>query len=228
MDLGIQILRVVVASPSDVASERAIAAAVLEDLNKSICADRGLRMEAVRWETDTFPGFHPEGPQGLIDPILRIEESDILIGIFWRRFGKPTTTAASGTEHEFWLAYEAWKRNGRPQVMVYFNQKPYTPQSKEETDQWGRVLEFRRSFPEEGLWCPYKGTAQFEKLLRDHLTNFLRSRIPVSRGASPTFSQFGKAPGTNDATEDYFAIQKGIIEQYTRTFVGRTHARESQ
>jgi hypothetical protein len=87
--------------------------------------------------------------------------------------------AASGTEHEFRVAYEAWKQNGRPHVMVYFNQKPYTAQSKEDTDQWGRVLEFKSTFPQEGLWSPYKGITQFEKLLRTHLTNFIRASIPV-------------------------------------------------
>jgi hypothetical protein len=53
-------------------------------------------LEVHRWETDSYPGFHPEGPQGLIDPILKIEDCDILIGIFWRRFGTPTTDAKSG------------------------------------------------------------------------------------------------------------------------------------
>jgi hypothetical protein len=179
MSQGLRVLRVVIASPGDVAAERDIAAAVLEDLNRSIAADRGVRLEAVRWETDTYPGFNADGPQGLIDPILRIQDSEVLIGIFWRRFGTPTMGAASGTEHEFRVAYEAWKQNGRPHVMVYFNQKPYTAQSKEDTDQWGRVLEFKSTFPQEGLWSPYKGITQFEKLLRTHLTNFIRASIPV-------------------------------------------------
>ena len=37
---------------------------VLEDLNRSIAADRGVRLEAVRWETGASPGFHAEGAQG--------------------------------------------------------------------------------------------------------------------------------------------------------------------
>lgn len=63
--------------------------------------------------------------------------------------------------------------------MVYFNQKSYTPKSKEETDQWGQVLEFQRQYPKEGLWWPYKGKAQFEGLVRSHLTNFIRKRFPI-------------------------------------------------
>jgi hypothetical protein len=70
-----QILRIVVASPGDVKGEREIASAVAEELNKSLSADRGLRLDIVSWETDAHPGFHPDGPQGLIDTILRIDDN---------------------------------------------------------------------------------------------------------------------------------------------------------
>lgn len=95
-----------VASPSDVQAERDALPAIVEELNRSIAADRGLRLELSRWE-NAYPGFHSEGPQGLIDPILHIEDCDLLIGIFWKRFGTQVKDAKSGTEHEFKLAYEA-------------------------------------------------------------------------------------------------------------------------
>ncbi len=120
----IQILKIVVASPGDVQGERKSLKEVVWELNQGILADRDLRIELVRWETDVFPGFHHDGPQGLIDPDLEIEDSDILIGIFWKRFGTPTKGTQSSTEHEILTAYKAWKKKGRPQVMVYFNQKP--------------------------------------------------------------------------------------------------------
>ena len=114
----VRIVRVVVASPSDVLAERDSLPAVLEELNNGIARDRGLRLELARWETDAYPGFHPNGPQGLIDPLLCIEDCDLLIGLFWKRFGTPVTDAQSGTEHEFRRAYNAWKQNRRPQIMV--------------------------------------------------------------------------------------------------------------
>jgi len=126
----IRLLRIVVASPGDVQAERDALATVVEELNHGLCQERGVRLDLVRWETDTYPGFHPEGPQGLIDPILRIPNCDLLIGIFWKRFGTPTHDAQSGTEHEFLTAYHAWQQHGRPQIMVYFNQRPATPQRR--------------------------------------------------------------------------------------------------
>lgn len=175
----VRLLRIVVASPSDVQAERDVLPKVLAELNDGVAADRNVRLELSRWETDAFPGFHPEGPQGLIDPTLRIEDCDILIGIFWKRFGTPVNNAKSGSEHEFRLAYEAWNEKGRPQIQVYFNQKAASPKTKEETDQWGQVLQFKKEFPKEGLWWPYKGKIQFESLARKHLTQFLRGQFPA-------------------------------------------------
>jgi HEAT repeat protein len=183
----VRILRIVVASPSDVQAERDALPAVIKKLNKRIAAERGLRLEISRWEEDAYAGFHIDGPQGLIDAVLRIEECDIFIGIFWKRFGTPTKEARSGTEHEFKLAYEAWKKKGSPQIMIYFNQKPYTPKSKAETDQWGHVLEFKENFSEEGLWWSFKGKAQFADLVYDHLENYIYicNKFPIPSQPKP-------------------------------------------
>jgi len=176
----VKLLRIVVASPDDVLPERDALARVFEELNGGVAKDRALRLELARWETDAYPGFHVEGPQGLIDTILRIEDCDVLIGIFWKRFGTPTHDAGSGTEHEFRKAHQAWKDKRHPQIMMYFNQRPATPSSKDEIDQWGRVLDFQHSFPKEGLWWAYKGKAQFERLVRQHLTHFLQAEHPAN------------------------------------------------
>jgi hypothetical protein len=74
----VQIICVMVASPGDVQVECNALLAVLAELNNGIARDRGLRLELARWETDAYPGSHPEGPQGLIDAILRIEDCDVL------------------------------------------------------------------------------------------------------------------------------------------------------
>ena len=192
-----QLLRIVVASPRDVQAERNAVSAVAEELNRGIAADHNLRLEVCRWETDAYPGFHVDGPQGLIDTILRIEDSDLLIGIFWKRFGSPVKDAGSGTEHEIKLAYEAWKRDGRPQIMVYFNEKAYTPRWSQETDQWGKVLKFKEEFPKDGLWWSYKGKTSFERLLRNHLTQFIRREYPqpaTARAIPPAVSALHQLP----------------------------------
>jgi HEAT repeat protein len=210
-----RILRVVVASPGDVQPERDLLDEVVAEVNRSAASERGLLLELRKWETDAYPGFHPEGPQGLIDPILEVEECDILIGIFWKRFGTPTAEAQSGTEHEIMRAYAAWEKNRRPQVMVYFNKKKASPDSKEETDQWGLVLEFKKRFPAKGLWWHYNGKAQFEKLVRNHLNNFIREQFPLAAAGPAAAAQGAAGPppgrGAEELTADYRAWLAGRV-----------------
>lgn len=181
-----QILRIVVASPGDVRAERDAVSVVIDQVNRSVAGERGLVLKVSQWEKDASPGFHAQGPQALIDAILRIPECDIFVGIFWKRFGTPVLDAKSGTEHEYKLAYEAWKEKGRPQIFFYFNERSYAPKSKEETDQWGSVLDFKKNFPKEGLWWSYTGTAQFKELLREHLELYLRREFPLGETRCPT------------------------------------------
>jgi hypothetical protein len=169
-----KIVRVVVASPADVQAERNAVAAVAEDLNRWIGSLLGIRLEVTRWETDAYPGIHLQASQGLIDGVLRVEDSDLLIGIFWKRFGTPTHDGTTGTEHEIRLACQAWKDKGHPQVMVYFRKHDYTPTTKEETEQWIRLQKFKQAFSTDGLWWPYEGRLDFDRAVRNHLFNFIR------------------------------------------------------
>ncbi len=145
----------------------------------------------------------------------------MLVGIFSKRFGTPVTGAGSGTEHEFRCAYEAFRKNGRPQMMIYFNQEAHTPLSRDELKQWDQVLEFSEQFPAEGLWWPYKGSSEFERLLRRHLVSFLRENFPISP------RERSKPLASQREGREYFSIQNKLIEEYTRSFVGRIQAKQA-
>jgi len=170
-------VRVVIASPSDVKEEREALNEVVNRINRNTAERQGLVLKAVRWETDSYPGFHIDGPQGLIDPILKIDDCDILICIFWKRFGTITEDGKTGTEHEFYKAYEAWKQNKRPQLMLYFSQKAYSPKEAEDLEQHLAVLKFRKNLPKEGLHWDYDGIEQFKEYVYDHLTNYLQDHF---------------------------------------------------
>ncbi|MGH7497019.1 MAG: NACHT domain-containing protein [bacterium] len=170
----VRVLKIVVASPSDVQAERDAIPAIIEELKKGIADERGVSLRVYRWETDAYPAFHPQGPQGQIDSCLRIEDCDLLIAIFWKRFGTPVLDAQSGTEHEIRLALESCEKMGRPQLMIYFNQAPHEPQSQAEKDQWQQVLDFKQTLSEKVLWREYNGKHQFQDFVRQHLTKFVR------------------------------------------------------
>jgi adenylate kinase family enzyme len=175
----------VVASPGDVQLERDAVQTVVDEVNRGIADQLEFRITVVRWETDAFPGFHVQGPQGLIDPVLSIRDCDILVGMFWKRFGTPTAGVGSGTEHEIRVALDGAIATGSPQIMLYFNQAPYAPRSAEEAEQWARVLEFRQTASELALWWPYDGPPDFERLFRQHLTQFLRQIAQATPMSAP-------------------------------------------
>ena len=114
----LEVVRVVLVSPGDVAHERDAVAAIVDEVNRHVAPAHGCRLSLWRWETDARPGLHLDGPQGLIDERMEIQEADIVIGIFWKRFGTPTADARSGTEHELRRAWRAWCEQGRPDVML--------------------------------------------------------------------------------------------------------------
>ncbi|MGH7491502.1 MAG: SUMF1/EgtB/PvdO family nonheme iron enzyme [bacterium] len=175
------ILRIVLSSPGDVDDERRVMENVIDELNRGIADDRNLRLELTQWETDTYPGFHIDGPQGLIDPILNIKNCDILLGIFWKRFGTPTKDTLSGTEYEFRTAHKSWNNSGRPWIMMYFkNAKPDLRTAKE-SEQYTLVLKFKEEFPNQGLYWTFEDTQEFATLAHRHLTKYLLEHFPAKQ-----------------------------------------------
>jgi hypothetical protein len=132
-----------------------------------------------------------------VDQALNIENCDILIGVFWKRFGTPTADAGSGTEHEFKIAHERWKASGgvRPRIMLYFSTAPFFPRSAEEIEQMGRVVEFRQAHEREALFCEFAGEIDFERAVRRHLRQAVTAM--VSPPTKPTDALVGAANVVN-------------------------------
>jgi bifunctional DNA-binding transcriptional regulator/antitoxin component of YhaV-PrlF toxin-antitoxin module len=202
MPQNVSHLRVVLASPGDVKAERNGFARLVDQINNDTGRRAGVQFELWTWETDAKPGFHPEGPQGGIDQVLRIEECDLFVGIFWNRIGTPTPAGKTGTEHEFATAYTTWKKTKRPEILFYFNQKPSNLSSKKDLRQRSKVLDFKKRFPKEGLSWSYTGRAEFLKQANDHLRKYLGEQIvkrgkrklsrvePVQLNATPSHRKF--------------------------------------
>ncbi len=204
----------VVLSPGDVAEERDTVELVVEELNRQVAREHGCQLSLWRWETDTRSGMHIAGPQGLIDERMQIADADIAIGIFWKRFGTPTADAQSGTEHELRRAWAAWRANNRPDVMVYFCQRPWFPTNPDESEQLHRVMTFRAELPEEHLWWSYTTPVEFERLVRAHLQDVI-----IRRAA--------QAPPAPAGSERPRAAVRFNLPLVPRLFVGRTRELEA-
>jgi formylglycine-generating enzyme required for sulfatase activity len=178
----VRIVTLFVASPGDVATERNHVADVAQALNRNTAAERDVQFRVLGWKTDVRPRVHEQGPQGLIDEDLPIKQCDIVVGILWKRFGTPIPEMGGemGTEHEIRTAIAAWRKSGKPEVVICFNDAPYRPRDVSESKQATRVLEFREEI--RGLELAYDGADDFRDKIRDYLEKYLKAQYPVTPG----------------------------------------------
>lgn len=160
-----QTLRLFAASPGDVPSERSSLEKVVDEVNQTHGDPLGYRLELLRWETHATPGAGR--PQATINEA--IGSYDLFIGIMWRRFGTPTGVAESGTEEEFSIAYDAWKKKHLVDLFFYFCQKPFMPRTAEELEQMQKVLAFRKRLEGLALVWDYPTAEEFPDAIRKHL-----------------------------------------------------------
>lgn len=166
-------IRVFVASPGDVQRERDSLNGVVNELNRTCDALLGrsvIRLELVRWETDTFPGAGRA--QELI--IEQIGEYDIFVGILWKRLGTPTGTHASGTLEEFETAWAQFQDRGRPYMCMYFNRAASAPpQTVSDAEQLLGVVRFRERLAPIVFAHEYDSAAFFADTIRPHLAQIV-------------------------------------------------------
>jgi len=151
---SLRIYKIFIASPGDVVAERRIAFDVIDELNQVYESQgKDYRLEVRAWERHSHPDIGL--PQAVIKKQIPIEECDIFIGVFWKRFGTPTGSVRpsdgrpylSGTEEEIDIAIAARKTssNQRPVIMLY-RKTDLTPDlgSDEDHVQYAKVIEFFR------------------------------------------------------------------------------------
>lgn len=117
MSFSANVLRVMIASPSDVPDARNAIERAIYEWNNANAKNKQVVLMPWRWETSSVPvlGDHP---QSLINT-QGVDNSDIVIALFGSRLGSPTPAAASGTAEEIQRAVDA----GKP-VHVYFSTAP--------------------------------------------------------------------------------------------------------
>ncbi len=174
-------LRILVASPGDVESERKIVEELIEDWNIRNSADRQIMLEAVLWEKHAASENRGkgDGPQEVITRQI-VDDCDCAIGIFWNRIGTPTRIAAGGAVEEVQRMLTVLKRP----VMLYFSNLP-TARNKVDKEQEAKLDEFRALMKKDGLVWEYGNRATFRKLLARHLDKNIREWF-CTLGAPPS------------------------------------------
>lgn len=173
-------VRVFVASPGDVSSEREDLTKVINELNTTVAPHKNCMLDLVKWETHCQPDMGR--PQGVIN--AQIGRYDIFLGIMWKRFGTPTGEADSGTEEEFRVAYQCWERDQKVRILFYFSQALYKLRTPDEMDQLSKVMAFRNELQRKGLVWEYSNATDFRDVVRPHLTRLILD-LPDDGGKLP-------------------------------------------
>ena len=136
------VLRVMIASPSDVPEARDAVEKAVHGWNDANARNKGVILQAWRWETSAVPvmGAHP---QKLINA-QGVDDSDIVFALFGGRLGSPTLDAISGTIEEVDRALEL----GKP-VHMYFSTAPLP--NDVDTTQLDALRAFKKDMQDRGL-----------------------------------------------------------------------------
>ena len=195
-------IRVFVASPGDVADERALAFSTLEALRNDPLLEGRLALQVVAWDRPaaSVPLLAGQAPQDAIfEQLPTPAECDIFVLILWSRIGTvvdPSSQAARGAEGltgtltEYRKALEA-SRSGRPRMLIYRRTaeppRPSLtdPAGEEHRSQWSAVQAFFGELrTAQGAfrdgYNEYAGPSEFARLLDSHLRYVLRDLLGLS------------------------------------------------
>ena len=184
-------LRVFVSSPGDVAEERLIARRVIGRLEAQF--GDVLQLEPLFWEHEPLlatASFQEQVP--------RPSEADIAIVILWSRIGTALpghiqradgSLYSSGTEFEFEDAIEGFRRNGKPELLVYRKTAPPAWPADDELaaqrvaqkvalDRFiAKWFVDRESGAFTAAFHSFESPADFEELLEAHLTRIIERTL---------------------------------------------------
>ena len=153
MSFTATVLRVLVASPSDVPKARDAVESAIHSWNSSHAATRSIVLLPWRWESSYVPllGDHP---QSIINE-QGVDGADIVVALFGSRLGSPTREAVSGTVEEI----ERAVNSGKP-VHPYFSTAPLPHDV--DTSQLDGLRQFRQEISERGLLGEFDDVRQLE------------------------------------------------------------------
>lgn len=156
------VYNVMIASPGDVARERAIAREVTLEWNAINSTYRKIVLLPIGWDTHSAPSMSDTAQAVINSQVL--EQCDLLIAIFWTRLGTPTGEFASGTVEEI----ERHISTDKP-AMIYFSNAPVVPDSIDQV-QYAAMVEFRESLKTRGLVSFFDDSSTFRSDLFRHLS----------------------------------------------------------
>lgn len=143
MSYQANVYQVIIVSPGDVPRERQLAREIVYEWNSVNSLDKNICLLPVGWEHNSSPEMGSRAQDFINKHVL--ENSDLLIGIFWTRIGSPTGDSISGSVEEI----EKHVESGKP-AMLYFSNVPVLPDSID-IEQYEKLNKFKEECYDKGL-----------------------------------------------------------------------------
>lgn len=160
------------ASPGNLNEDRKKVFDIVKYINLDSGQREGFVAEIVSWETHTRPAAG-EYPQAVINDQFP-DDIDIFIGMMGTYFGTPTKHWGSGTEEEFRIAYESWKKTKTPEIMFYFSDA-ISSLSQIDPEQLSKRNSFRKDIEGLGIYYfVYTDVTEFQFDLYRHISSAIR------------------------------------------------------
>lgn len=168
------IYQVIIASPGDVPRERQMAREIVYEWNSIHSRFQKICLQPVGWEYDSTPEMGDRGQEFINKQLL--EDSDLLIGIFWTRIGSPTGNSISGSVEEIEKHVEA----GKP-AMLYFSNAPVLPDSVD-AKQYAKLKKFKKECQDKGLVESFSSPEEFRMKLTRQLAQKINQHDYFEKG----------------------------------------------
>lgn len=201
-------IQIVLASPSDLAEERAMIQELVNEYNpqymrNDICID--LRM----WE-NSVAGMNADGPQGLIDLDLEIPQSDIFICLYWKRIGTMLEGEnVAGTEHELNVALESYRKNRKPDIKTFFKKQELDTS----TDDYKKIKEISARLQNKGLYDTFLTVEELKGKIIKAILKEVMERLKKSAVIVPEIHKYIEISGVDDFIRNLCSNNKLVLTQ---------------
>ena len=144
MSKSITVYDLLISCPSDVSEYIELLEREILHFNNFYGRSHDIIVRSRHWSKDSYAELG-RFPQNLLNVQL-VDSSDLILAVFWTRFGTPTENYGSGTEEEI----ERMLLMGK-QVFLFFLDKPISP-SEIEQEQYRKLQKFKERHKKQGIF----------------------------------------------------------------------------
>lgn len=228
MPKKVELIKIFLASPGDVKTERNYFKKVIDEINRTVAQDKNVRLDFI-CSDNSHPGYGKDGQKIINEQIGQMPDYTLFIGIMKNRYGTPTKRAGSGTIEEYQRAKKAHKETGKPDIWFYFGSMAKGVKKKAELEQQRKVKAFktRYSNSKNALFKEYTSPSDFRNKLREQITLWLNNRSKKrTRRSSTTLitkkKSENKTKVANNLNQTISISSKSIKERKSTTNKNKT------